>query len=110
MHRFKLFLLIFVLMTLGVGFWSRVGAALLAKVPEVRNWKFVTGRAPASRTPRTGSVLWSADMETGDLSQWSLPDVLGGPTPAAVSLTAEPPWPAWMPSRSPTAASMPRNL
>lgn len=26
-----------------------------------------------------GTVLWSADMATGDLSQWSLPDALDGP-------------------------------
>jgi len=27
---------------------------------------------------RSGRALWSADMETGDLSQWSVPDVPGG--------------------------------
>ena len=29
--------------------------------------------------PHPGTVIWSADMETGDLSQWSVPDVPGGP-------------------------------
>ena len=35
---------------------------------------------PASATlSHSGTVIWSADMETGDLSQWSVPGVPGGP-------------------------------
>jgi hypothetical protein len=34
--------------------------------------------APAFAAPRPGSIVWSADMKTGDLTQWSLPDVPGG--------------------------------
>src|SRR5207244_6509900 len=57
----------------------RLSARFLQKFLGVKNWKLVTGPASASDSPRSGSVLWSADMETGDLSQWSRPDVPGGP-------------------------------
>ena len=35
-------------------------------------------RSISASSPR-GTVLWSANLETGDLSQWSLPDTPGGP-------------------------------
>lgn len=35
--------------------------------------------AASSTSSHAGKVIWSADMETGDLSQWSVPDVPGGP-------------------------------
>jgi hypothetical protein len=79
MHRFRLVLLGFVLMTLAVGFRSRLGIAFPGKILGVSNGKHVTGPASPSGSPLSGSVLWSADMETGDLSQWSHPDVPGGP-------------------------------
>src|SRR5215469_13903080 len=54
------------------------------RVERGRAFTSVIFRARASRTSTAsvsshfGSVLWSADMETGDLSQWSVPDAPGG--------------------------------
>ena len=79
MHRFRLLLLGFVLIILAVGFRSKVGTAFPVKILGVRTWKLTSRPAFASDSPRSGSVLWSADMETGDLSEWSRPDVPGGP-------------------------------
>jgi hypothetical protein len=42
-----------------------------------RRFAALFASSPASLPP--GKVLWSADMETGDLSQWSVPDLPGGP-------------------------------
>ena len=39
-------------------------------------YRGIRGSSPSAAHP--GSILWSADMETGDLSQWSLPDTPGG--------------------------------
>src|SRR5256886_2163236 len=69
----------FVLIILAVGFRSKVGGAFPIKILGVRTWKLTSGPALAPDSPRSGSVLWSADMETGDLSEWSRPDVPGGP-------------------------------
>ena len=77
MHRFRLVLLGFVLITLAAGLRSKVGTVLPAKILGAGNRKLVTGVAHDSA--RSGAVLWSADMETGDLSEWSRPDVPGGP-------------------------------
>src|SRR6266850_3557256 len=72
-HRIPLLLSGFVLMTLAVAFRSELGTAFPATIR--------AGLRPkvASSPPPPGSVLWSADMETGDLTQWSRPDVPGGP-------------------------------
>lgn len=41
--------------------------------------EFSDGSRSNSPADRHGTVLWSADMATGDLSQWSLPDAPEGP-------------------------------
>jgi Polysaccharide lyase len=79
MHRYRLPLLGLALITLALGFRSKVGTAFPLKILGVRNGTLVTGRASSSASPLPGPVLWSADMETGDLSQWSRPDFPGGP-------------------------------
>lgn len=79
MPRFKLVLLALVLIILAAGFRFRFGAAFPARILHPKNPKIVIGSTSASDTPPLGSVLWSADMETADLSQWSTPDVPGGP-------------------------------
>ena len=71
--------LAFLLMTLTLAFSSRLGFAFPAKI-----LTGITGKlAAAFGSPRTslpsGTVLWAADMETGDLSQWSFPDIPNGP-------------------------------
>jgi len=73
-HRIPLLLSGFVLITLAVAFRSEIGAAFPVIIHHGLRSKKV-----ASPAPPPGSVLWSADMETGDLSQWSRPDVPGGP-------------------------------
>jgi hypothetical protein len=65
---------VFVLMTLAVAFRSEIGTAFPASIRAgLRSKKL------ASSPYKPGSILWSADMETGDLSQWSRPYVPGGP-------------------------------
>jgi polysaccharide lyase-like protein len=72
--RIGLVLLSFLLMTLAVGFEFEFGAAFpLNIISGLRS------KHSAASSPPPGSVLWSADMEIGDLSQWSWPDVPGGP-------------------------------
>jgi Polysaccharide lyase len=69
-----------VLLTLGIGFRKRIekGFPAAGSLEEPRGHRFTLASLPSA--PRSGTtVLWSADMETGDLSQWSLPDVAGGP-------------------------------
>jgi hypothetical protein len=73
-HRIRVVVLGFVLMTLAVAFRSEVGTAFPVHILGGLRSKHV-----ASSAPSPGSVLWSADMETGDLSQWSRPDIPGGP-------------------------------
>jgi Polysaccharide lyase len=68
-----------VLLILGIGFrnWLGKGFHEGNRLEKIGARGF--GSASLAR-PRSGTaVLWSADMETGDLSQWSLPDVAGGP-------------------------------
>jgi hypothetical protein len=70
--RIGLVLLSFLLMTLAVEF--EFGAAFpLNIISGLRS------KHPAASSHAPGSILWSADMETGNLSQWSWPDVPGGP-------------------------------
>jgi hypothetical protein len=44
-----------------------------------QHFGFATSQAAPKIAANTNPVLWSADMETGDLSQWSVPDLPGGP-------------------------------
>src|SRR6266481_5681362 len=81
MSRLKAFsiFLSLALLTLGIGFHNRIGKGF----QESNSLKETRARLFGSASlapPRSGTtVLWSADMETGDLSQWTLPDVTGGP-------------------------------
>lgn len=76
MSRTKLMLLLGGLLVLGAGLFTVIGGALPTTFfpfnPSESSHK--------SPTPsHSGTVIWSADMETGDLSQWSEPDVPNGP-------------------------------
>src|SRR4029077_4347961 len=74
---FPVFLTLFFL-TLGIGFRNRLEKSF----HEANSFEEKRARLTALTSlepPRSGAeVLWSADMETGDLSQWTLPDVAGG--------------------------------
>jgi Polysaccharide lyase len=76
--KFPAFLTLFFL-TLGISFRNRLEQSF----HEANSFEEKRARLSASASlapPRSGAeVLWSADMETGDLSQWTLPDVAGGP-------------------------------
>lgn len=74
MYRGSLALVSFLVATVVVGLRVEFGSA--SPVTVLRRFSQKHMAIPA---PRLGSVLWSADMETGDLSQWSQPDVPGGP-------------------------------
>ena len=74
----RLSLLGLLLIALVVAFRAGIGATLPAKIFGRFNHKLPALTSP-SPPIQYGSVLWSADMETGDLSQWSRPDVPGGP-------------------------------
>jgi hypothetical protein len=73
-HRIGIALFSLLLITLTVGFRFELGRAFPANI-----LGGLRSRHAATSTPPSSSVLWSADMETGDLSQWSQPDVPGGP-------------------------------
>jgi hypothetical protein len=78
-NRVRLTFLILAVLALAVGFKDNSHLTFTA-------FKFLAGGrvlaknlVSAIAAPRRGSIIWSADMETGDLSQWSFPDVPGGP-------------------------------
>jgi hypothetical protein len=53
---------------------------MLSTVKFFSNRVLAENLAPTDLAPKPGSIVWSADVETGDLSQWSLPDIPGGPS------------------------------
>jgi Polysaccharide lyase len=55
------------------------GTAFPSRILGVLKRTLVGTHAGPAASPPSGTVLWSADMETSDLSQWSLPDGPGGP-------------------------------
>lgn len=76
MSRAKLMLLLVGLLVLGAGLFTVIGGALPTTLFQLNP----SESSSKSLTPaHSGTVIWSADMETGDLSQWSVPDVPGGP-------------------------------
>ena len=76
MSRTKLILLSLALLVLAAGFHNQIGRAL---PPEFFRFNPPVSPTKSSSPSHSGTVIWSADMETGDLSQWSVPDVPGGP-------------------------------
>lgn len=76
MSRTKLMLFLVGLLVLGAGLHSVIGGALPA---EFFHFNSSASSAKSPAPSRSGTVIWSADMETGDLSQWSVPDVPSGP-------------------------------
>jgi hypothetical protein len=71
--------LVLAVLTFAVGFRDRTDLTL-APFKSLSNGRvLVENLISVVAAPRPGSIVWSADMETGDLSQWSLPDVPGGP-------------------------------
>jgi hypothetical protein len=74
MSRTKLMLFSIGLLVLAAGFHNVIGRALPAEF-----FHFNSSESAYSTLPHPGKVVWSADMETGDLSQWSVPDLPGGP-------------------------------
>src|SRR5256886_17005305 len=68
------FLFFLPLLLLAVALHTQMGGAFPAGF-----FRPKTPHPPATPSPPPlGRVLWSADMETGDLSQWSVPDAPGG--------------------------------
>jgi hypothetical protein len=78
-NRVRLPFLILVVLILAAGFRDRTHLMLAATDFLSSDRALAKNLASATAAPRAGSTIWSADMETGDLSQWSLPDVPGGP-------------------------------
>jgi hypothetical protein len=79
--RARIILLALAAVTLASGLEFEVGKTQCANIPLfLTNWGSGRGLASEVAAPHPGSILWSADMETGDLSQWSLPDVPRGPS------------------------------
>src|SRR5438270_4104072 len=68
-----------VIVTIAAGLVSKAGKEHAAKFLGLRSWKLTSSADSKAAVMSSSSVLWSADMETGDLSQWSRPDVPGGP-------------------------------
>jgi polysaccharide lyase-like protein len=76
MSRTKLMLLSIGLLVLVAGLRNEIVRALPTDLFHFNSPRpSTTSSAPA----HPGTVVWSADMETGDLSQWSAPDVPSGP-------------------------------
>ena len=76
MSRTKLLLLSIGLLVLAAGLRNEIVRALPA---DFFHFNSTRTSATSSAPPHPGTVIWSADMETGDLSQWSVPDVPDGP-------------------------------
>src|SRR5580704_17118230 len=68
-----------VLVTIAAGLVSKAGKEPAANIFGLRSWRLTSSADSRTAEALSGSVLWSADMETGDFSQWSRPDVPGGP-------------------------------
>ena len=79
MHRFRLALFASVLVMIAAGLVSKAGKEPAARILGLSGWKLASSADSSVAEAPSGSVLWSADMETGDLSQWTRPDVPGGP-------------------------------
>ncbi len=79
MRRFRMALFASVLVTIAAGLVSKAGKEPVANLFGLRSWKLTSSGDSKAAVAPSGSVLWSADMETGDLSQWSRPDVPDGP-------------------------------
>ena len=65
-----------ILLALGIGLRGQLGKSVRASGRVLDHWLDSAVSVPQAPRP---DVLWSADMETGDLSEWSLPDLPGGP-------------------------------
>jgi hypothetical protein len=78
-RRFRMALFASVLVTIAAGLVSKAGKEPAANIFGLRSWRLTSSADSRTAEAPSGSVLWSADMETGDLSQWSRPDVPGGP-------------------------------
>ena len=79
MRRFRMALFASVLVMIAAGFVSKAGKGPAANIFGLRSWKLTSSADSSAVGAPSGSIIWSADMETGDLSQWSRPDVPGGP-------------------------------
>jgi hypothetical protein len=79
LNRARIFSLALAVVTLATSLGYKAGKTLC--VNGLLRWNSAFARSLTSvfAAPHTTSILWSADMETGDLSQWSLPDIPGGP-------------------------------
>ena len=77
-NRVRINVLVLAVVTLATSFGYQVAGIL--GFNGLLGGNFAFARSPASNLapPHSGSILWSADMETRDLSQWSLPDFPGG--------------------------------
>lgn len=80
LRAFSVFLSL-VLLILGISFRNRMGKGVHLEKTTAHLFDSAAWARPRSGTavPAVPAVLWSADMETADLTQWSLPDVAGGP-------------------------------
>lgn len=76
MSRTKLMFFSIGLLVLAAGLRNEIVRALPA---DFFHFNSARPSATSSAPSPPGTVIWSADMETGDLSQWSVPDVPGGP-------------------------------
>lgn len=76
MSRTKLMLLFVGLLVLAAGLRTLIGGALPT---DLFHFNSAEPSVTSPKPSHSGTVIWSADMETGDLSQWSVPDVPDGP-------------------------------
>jgi hypothetical protein len=74
--RSRIILLALAAVTFALGFEFEIGRTQSAHI-RLFGERGIGGSSAS--VPHPGSILWSADMETGDLSQWSLPDAPDGP-------------------------------
>ena len=79
MRRFWMGLFASMLVTIAAGLVSKANRELAANIFGFRSWKLTSSADSKAPGAPSGSVRWSADMETGNLSQWSRPDIPGGP-------------------------------
>ena len=79
LNRVRINILVLPVVILATSLGYQITSMLSLNVPLRGNFTFARTPTSILAPPHSGSILWSADMETRDLSQWSLPDVPGGP-------------------------------
>jgi hypothetical protein len=79
MNRIKIVSSIVIIFAAAIVVRGKIATAIPSIRAVSRKLRILPNQGSQNSHLNSGSVLWSANMETGDLSQWSIPDLPGGP-------------------------------